>query len=96
MITKDDSRYDLGKNLKGREFVFKPYQSINEGNDHDHCSFCTEKFSLLIEGGLKEGYQTIMEPFIWQGKEYESDEWVCSQCFNDFKDLFDLKIKKME
>jgi hypothetical protein len=94
MITKDDWRYDLGKNLKGREFVFKQYKPLSEENDHDHCGFCTEKFSQLIDGALKEGYQTILEPFTWNGKDYENDEWVCSECFNDFKDLLDLKIKK--
>jgi len=96
MITIDDWRYDLGKHLKGREFVYKQYKSINDGNDHDHCSFCTDKFSLLIDEALREGYQTLLEPFVWEGKKYESDEWVCSECFNDFKELLDLKIKDSE
>lgn len=94
MITRDDWRYDFGKHLKAREFIFKRYKPINDENDHDHCSFCTDKFSLLVDDALKEGYQTILEPLFLNGKKYQQDEWVCSKCFNDFKELLDLKINK--
>ncbi len=93
MVTKDDWRYVNGESLKGSEFVFKEYKSIIEDNDHDHCSFCWAKFSLTIDDSLKEGYQTILEPIVWEGKKRKRDEWVCSECFNDFKDLLDLKLK---
>lgn len=96
MITKEDWRYINGERLKGKEFIFKEYKPINDDNDHDHCSFCWAKFSLTINDALKKGYQTILEPITWEGKKRNRDEWVCSDCFKDFQDLLDLKIKDSE
>jgi len=44
--------------------------------DHDHCEFCSAKFSEL-EGDLHEGYCTL-------DKKY----WICDKCFNDFSEMF--------
>jgi hypothetical protein len=48
------------------------------GNDHDHCSFCWDKF--MAEGYpdvLHDGYATI-----------DSSHWICDQCFHDFRERF--------
>jgi hypothetical protein len=96
VITKDDWRYVNGESLKGKAFVFKKYKPINADNDHDHCSFCWDKFCLSIDDALKEGYQTILKSIIWKGEKRKQDQWVCSECFNDFKKLLDLKVKESE
>ena len=49
--------------------------------DHDHWSFCWTKFAMEdYPGVLHDGYCTL--------DEYH---WICSQCFDDFKDLFDWR-----
>ena len=53
-------------------------------NDHDHCAFCWEKFAAY-EGCLQEGYCT----------EDEKD-WICEDCFNDFRDRFGWRVKADE
>ena len=46
--------------------------------DHDHCFFFWAKFSLEDAAGiLHEGYSTEDEYY-----------WICSTCFEDFKDRF--------
>ena len=50
-----------------------------DGNqDHEHCSFCWEKFGNNM---LQEGYCT-------EDRYY----WVCSQCYDDFKEMFEWTI----
>ncbi len=52
--------------------------ATNPGWDHDHCEFCSAKFSLdPNEEALREGYATA-----------DDYRWVCTQCFGDFKDHF--------
>ncbi|MBK23235.1 MAG: hypothetical protein CME70_04440 [Halobacteriovorax sp.] len=62
-------------NLK---LYFRQY-SPQVGDDHDHCDFCGEKFSIIIEEALKEGYVTE-----------NGYPWVCKQCYEDFKERFNL------
>jgi hypothetical protein len=49
--------------------------------DHDHCEFCFAKFSEQ-DGDLHEGYSTE------GGKN-----WVCEQCFQDFKEMFRFVVE---
>ena len=58
--------------------VWKHYKAPRPSWDHDHCSFCWEKFSDNIPDTLSEGYAT--------GDAYY---WVCKECYEDFKDMFD-------
>ncbi len=44
--------------------------------NHDHCGFCSEKFSEDNDD-LHEGYCTL--------NKYH---WICESCFNDFKEIF--------
>ena len=49
-------------------------------NDHEHCEFCWEKFGEE-NGVLHIGYCTC-----------DRYRWICEQCYNDFKELFDWKL----
>lgn len=93
MIGKDDWRYINGEHLKDKSFTYKTYKPLNKENDHDHCEFCWDKFSLLIDDALKEGYQTMLIQDDLEKDLAKKDAWVCRECFNDFKDLLNLKIK---
>jgi hypothetical protein len=71
------------KYLKGITLQLKKYKRDRDGWDHDHCEFCWEKFSeSLSETVLNEGYATE-----------DNYRWICTQCFEDFKDLFGWKIR---
>jgi len=70
--------------LRGVDFVRKPYRIYREGGDHDHCAACWTK---LAEPGsadadtLNEGFATTAEYV--HGKDYE---WLCPVCFEAFAD----------
>jgi hypothetical protein len=50
--------------------------------DHDHCAFCWAKFMEEdLPGVLHCGYTTEDEYY-----------WICEQCFNDFKALFQWTV----
>lgn len=84
-IPLDDwRRQGQEKYLKGVKLVFKDYHPYRTGWEHDHCEFCGSKFSLN-EGDLKKGYSTE-----------DGYHWICSDCFNDFKDEFNWKIETDE
>lgn len=66
--------------LKGATLVRRAYRRYakNPYWDHDHCEFCSAKFTVeALPDTLQEGYATL--------DEYH---WVCPTCFEDFKDLF--------
>ena len=48
--------------------------------DHEHCEFCADKISFR-ENDLNCGYCTL-------NKYY----WICENCFNDFKDIFNWTV----
>ena len=67
--------YLLNKTLKKVKFV----ESTTK--DHEHCSFCWEKFGDA-DNLLQIGYCTE-----------DKQHWVCEQCFEDFKEKFQWIIK---
>jgi hypothetical protein len=72
------------KYLKGVPLWRKEYARYSESWDHDHCQFCWDKF-------MEEDYPEVLH----EGYATEDDErWICEQCFEDFKDLFDWKVMK--
>ena len=87
---KNDWRYVFGLNMKGLTFKHKTYEPYNPKNDHDHCEFCGGKFSKIIEGSFRVGYQTIRVSRI-KLKKIKQDSWVCEKCFNDFQEKLDLR-----
>jgi hypothetical protein len=68
--------------LKGVTLIWRKYRRYSDTWDHDHCEFCWEKFMDIGDPEvLREGYAT------------EDDyRWICEQCFEDFKDIFNWKI----
>jgi hypothetical protein len=70
-------RYLMNVKLYKRE-----YDMPSERWDHDHCTFCFEKFSEN-EGDLHVGY------YVPKGRH-----WICEPCFEDFKDLFSFKLER--
>jgi len=57
------------------------YAIYNESNTkHDHCEFCFAKFSSDSED-LHEGYCTL-----------DKYRWICEDCYNDFKEMFQWKV----
>ena len=67
--------------LKGAILFFKKYSERVTQTDHDHCEFCWEKFSDTISEALKAGYA--------MDDDYR---WICSQCFEDFREMFQFKV----
>lgn len=48
--------------------------------DHEHCVFCWDKFGHATDM-LSIGYCTD-----------DADNWICQECFEDFKDMFKWTI----
>ena len=85
MVEDDDWRLDIGgSNWEGRKFVFMQYWRWSETWDHDHCCFCAATFMLDSSDPevLTEGYAEI------ETSGRVGYYWVCSICFDDFKDRF--------
>lgn len=53
---------------------------LDPASDHEHCEFCTAKFSEC-EGDLHEGYHTNDKKF-----------WICRDCFHDFSYMFNWTV----
>lgn len=69
--------------LGGAVLSRRVYSQPSERWDHDHCSFCWAKFMGKDAPEIqREGYATQDEYY-----------WVCLTCFEDFRDLFDWKLK---
>ena len=52
------------------------YEPYRPGWEHDHCDFCTD--TIDAQTGL--AYCTM-----------DKYHWICSECFKDFKDMFNWK-----
>lgn len=66
--------------LSGAKLVktrFKPHGEY----DHDHCSFCWDRFSGF-EGDLHTGYATV-----------DGNHIICEECYKDFKDRFQWELE---
>ncbi len=68
--------------LSNAVLIRHEYKPINKNNDHDHCEFCMTKFYEFTDD-LHFGYST----------QY-GEVWICEQCFEDFKEKFNWKVKK--
>lgn len=78
----DWRRQGQDKYLKGKTLIFQSYRIYRDGWDHDHCEFCSAKFSMLPDD-LTEGYSTD-----------DCYHWVCKACFEDFKGEFEWTTTK--
>ena len=71
--------------LAGRRLVWRRWSSDDPRWDHDHCTFCWEKFGPFPEA-VDAGWVTD-----------DGDEaWLCSTCFADFRDRFRWTIREDE
>ena len=76
----DDWRLTNQKDyLLGRRLIRCDFSKL-ANKDHEHCSFCWEKFGHSNDD-LNTGYCT---------EDYQ--HWVCDTCFGDFKDEFDWSV----
>ena len=79
---KDDWRLQgQEKYLFGKSLIFKKYSNRVSNTDHDHCEFCSDKFSDTIPNSLTIGYTTT-----------DDYHWICENCFADFKMDFEWTI----
>lgn len=67
--------------MNGIKLINKDYFPYRLGWDHDHCEFCGTKFSEN-EIDIKNGYTTE-----------DGYRWICSNCFEDFKNEFNWIIE---
>lgn len=67
------------KYMKGVDLLLSDYVPT-PGNDHDHCEFCWETFSVY-DGDLHKGYCTL-----------DRYKWICEDCYEDFKETFEWKL----
>lgn len=52
--------------------------------DHDHCEFCWATFMVA---GASSDPSTLAEGYVT-----EKGQWICDQCFADFRDEFDWSV----
>ena len=74
--------------LNNEEFELKKFHS-SKNNDHEHCEFCFKEITdLLIENEDcdNEGYCCL-------NRSTKQTNWVCKECFNDFKSKFGFRNK---
>ena len=76
-MIQDDWRLTNQENyLKDKKLYHLGYRASSL-DDHEHCSFCFEK----LDSDEQIGYCT---------EDYY--HWICSNCFEDFKEQFGWKI----
>ena len=75
---------DQIKYLKDEKLLNISFEKWSETWDHEHCEFCWAKFSEF-DGDLKKGYCTL-----------DKKKWICNECFNDFKEMFNWKTAKQD
>ncbi len=83
----DDSDWRLTgqeRYLMGSTLYRQRWTQTREHWDHDHCEFCWAEFADSDDPEiLHEGYTDT--------KQYR---WICSTCFEDFRDRFAWRLAK--
>lgn len=79
---EDDWRLSRGgePHLKGVALYWWQYKMPKPSWDHDHCSFCFERFGETDED-MREGWTTI-----------DNYYWVCPTCLQDFQETFGWEL----
>jgi hypothetical protein len=83
MPTADDWRLTNQEGfLQGATLHWAHWSRHRPDWDHDHCVFCWSKFMEEKQpDALHAGYTTA-----------DSYYWICSRCFDDFKDRFAWRL----
>ena len=70
--------------LQNEELVRREYKQYSKEWDHDHCEFCSVKFTILPNepDAQRVGYCTR--------DEYR---WICDTCFTDFRERFGWTVR---
>ena len=86
MIDKNDWRLQgQEKYLMNKKLVHILYFQWSKTWDHEHCEFCSTKFSKH-ENDLHEGYVTADD----------KRTWICPECCADFKEMFAWELIESE
>ena len=81
MIRENDWRLQRQETyLRDKTLYHKKCVKFSDEWEHEHCEFCGEKISEY-DGDLNEGYCTKDEKY-----------WICEECYNDFKEMFNWKL----
>lgn len=70
-----------GEGMKNIKFEYKDFLNLGE---HEHCKFCWHKFMKNPNGQKdcsNQGYCST-----------DGKYWVCEECYDDFKLLFNWKL----
>jgi len=84
MVAKDDWRR-MGQEtyLTNQKIRYvSHYMAKSPVWEHEHCCFCFAKISPY-DGDLHDSYCTI---------NLENEQWVCADCYSDFKDEFNWEV----
>ena len=84
MVDQNDPRLETDNSFLAQfHWKWKKWSQTRENWDHDHCEFCGAKF-MNANGPniLHEGYATPDDYY-----------WICSNCFNDFKQLYNWQME---
>jgi hypothetical protein len=78
MIEKDDWRLvNQWDYLSNKNLYRKKYVQTSETWDHDHCKFC---------------HETISDPTKYYYCTEDEYYWICEECYNDFKNMFNWHL----
>ena len=72
--------------LNGETFKLTRFVSTAK-NDHEHCEFCWKKITDL----RIENEDCDSEGYVCFNSKTQQTNWICKDCFNDFKDRFNFK-----
>lgn len=70
------------KYLQGVKLQFSVYHNKSTKWDHDHCEFCSSKFSNN-PADQNEGYCTL-----------DKSRWICLVCKDDFQHMFQWTVQE--
>ena len=86
MIEKNDWRLQGQEEYMMRRKLKKsPFFQWSKTWDHEHCEFCSAKFSSHTDDS-HEGYITADH----------RRTWICPECFEDFKEMFGWELVDTE
>lgn len=87
MREENDWRLDIAQEPSFYEkftWELKKWTQTRSNWDHDHCDFCGTEISNIINDEIQNIGWTNDDEYYW----------ICETCFDDFKDLYQWKIRK--
>jgi hypothetical protein len=89
---RNDWRLDIGggPEMYGVTLYWRTFTKLRDDWDHEHCEFCFAKFVESHESFATAS--TLSEGFVIP----DGYKWVCSTCFEDFKEHFSWIVSDNE